>query len=75
MRVDVIAAAVEATKHKRYVPYAVCMTCKKHVYPEQHKIDGHRVACLTSVEMDAVAEQHKAASKADQERTEKFRRI
>ncbi len=75
MRIAVVSAAVEATTKQRYVPYAVCVTCRKHVYPEQHKIDGHDVAHLTREEQDEVWRQHDATNKAEQARTNAFRRI
>ncbi len=62
MRADVVAVAVEATKSKRYVPFAVCLTCVRHVYPEQHKpaFPDHLVETLRADESAEVARIHKA---------------
>jgi hypothetical protein len=77
MRTDVITAAVTATKRQRYVPWAVCLTCVKHVYPEHHKQEQpeHLTRTLTREESEEVARVHKMADDADRQACEPFRRI
>lgn len=75
MRKEIVDAAVAITLHARYVPNAICLTCRKHVYPEVHVIEGHEVARLTLVERDEVARLHKEAVAAQFRAYESYRRI
>lgn len=77
MRPDVIAAAIKITAHRRYVPWAICLTCMRHVYPEVHKreVPDHLTMTLSREEQDEVAHIHKAALDAQFASYEQFRRI